>query len=61
MTSAALPGVVHRWTRISDYVDEVSDARILAGVHYRNSADVGKAMGRSIAQQAVASLMRPDE
>ena len=61
MTSAAVPGVVHRWTRISDYVDEVSEARILAGVHYRNSADVGKAMGRSIAQQTVASLMRPDE
>ena len=61
MTSAAVPGVVHRWTRISDYVDEVSDARIFAGVHYRNSADVGKAMGRSIARQTVASLMRPDE
>ena len=61
ITSAAVPGVVHRWTRISDYVDEVSEARIFAGVHYRNSADVGKAMGRSIAQQTVASLMRPDE
>jgi hypothetical protein len=59
MTSAAVPGVVHRWTRIADYVDEVSEARIFAGVHYRNSADVGKAMGRSIAQQTVASLMRP--
>ena len=61
MTSAAVPGVVHRWTRISDYVDEVSEARIVGGVHYRNSADVGKAMGRSIAQQTVVSLMRPDE
>ncbi|HVJ29350.1 MAG TPA: vanadium-dependent haloperoxidase, partial [Gammaproteobacteria bacterium] len=59
MTSAAVPGVVHRWTRIADYVDEVSDARVFAGVHYRNSADVGKAMGRSIARQTVASLMRP--
>ena len=39
----------------------LSDARIFAGVHYRNSADVGKAMGRSIARQTVASLMRPDE
>jgi len=61
MTSAAIPGVVHRWTRIADYVAEVSDARIFAGVHYRNSADVGKAMGRSIARQTVASLMRPSK
>ena len=61
MTSAAVPGVVHRWTRIGDYIDEVSEARIFAGVHYRNSAEVGKAMGRSIARQTVASLMRPGE
>jgi len=61
MTSSAVPGVVHRWTRIEDYVDEVSEARILAGVHYRNSADVGKAMGRSIARQTVATLMRARE
>jgi hypothetical protein len=52
---------VHRWTRIDDYVEEVSNARIFAGVHYRNSAAVGEAMGRSIAQQAVATLMRPRE
>ena len=59
MTSAAVPGVVHRWTRIGDYVAEVSGARIFAGVHYRNSAEVGEAMGRSIARQTVATLMRP--
>lgn len=53
MTSAAVPGVEHRWTRIADYVDEVSDARIFAGVHYRNSADVGKAIARNLARQAV--------
>jgi hypothetical protein len=61
MTSTAVPGVVHRWTRIEDYVEEVSNARIFAGVHYRNSAEVGEAMGRRIARQAVASLMRPSE
>jgi hypothetical protein len=61
MTSAAVPGVVHRWTRIDDYVEEVSNARIFAGVHYRNSAAVGEAMGRSIARQAVATLLRPRE
>ena len=61
MTSAAVSGVVHRWTRIDDYVAEVSDARIFAGVHYRNSADVGVAMGRSIGRQAVATLSRPSK
>ncbi len=37
MTSAAVPGVTHRWTKISDYSDEVSNARIWGGVHYRSS------------------------
>ena len=61
MTSAAVPGVVHRWTRIGDYVEEVNNARIFAGVHYRNSAAVGEAMGRGVGQQVVATLMRPRE
>ena len=53
-----MPGVVHRWTRIGDYVEEVSDARIFGGVHYGNSAEVGESMGRSIARQTMATLMR---
>ena len=56
-----VPGIVHRWTRIGDYVAEVNDARVFAGVHYRNSAEVGETMGRSIARHAVATLMTPRE
>src|SRR5690242_20954895 len=41
-TSSAVPGVTHRWTRIRDYVDEVSNARIWGGIHYRNSTEVGR-------------------
>ena len=44
-TSSKAPGVVRRWTRIEDFVQEVADARIYDGVHYRNSTEVGTAMG----------------
>ncbi len=59
MTSPTAPGVTHRWTRISDYVQEVDNARIWGGIHYRNSTQVGEAMGRRIGALAVQDFMRP--
>jgi hypothetical protein len=58
MTSVTAPGVTHRWERIADYVTEVSNARVWAGVHYRNSTEVGARMGREIGRLAVARLPR---
>jgi hypothetical protein len=59
MTSPTLPGVTRRWTRIADYVAEVSDARVWSGVHFRNSAKVGDAMGRAIGEMAWREALRP--
>lgn len=57
MTSATAPGVTRRWERISDYVDEVSNARVWCGVHYRTSTEVAKDMGRKIGEFAVRNHM----
>jgi hypothetical protein len=35
------PGVTHRYTNLKAYTDEVANARIYAGFHYRNSTVVG--------------------
>ena len=59
LTSAAAPGVTRSWTRLDDYVDEVSNARIWAGFHYRFSTDVGKDMGRKIGELTVSTQLRP--
>src|SRR6516162_8578982 len=52
MTSSTAPGVTHRWTNIRAYADEVSQARIWAGFHYRFSVlagqDVGPKVGRYV-------------
>jgi hypothetical protein len=58
LTSPTAPGVTRKWTRLQDYSDEVSLARIYAGFHYRFSTEVGNAMGKKIAAQAVATLLR---
>ena len=59
LTSPTAPGIVRRWTRLEDYRDEVSNARIWAGFHYRFSAEVGKDMGRKIGELTVATQLRP--
>jgi hypothetical protein len=57
MTSPTAPGVTRTWQRIQDYVTDVSNARIWAGVHYRFSTEIGEAMGRKIGQLAVGNYM----
>jgi hypothetical protein len=59
MTSVTAPGVTRKWTRLQDYADEVSVARIYGGFHYRFSAKVGQDMGRKIAELAVGTKLRP--
>jgi hypothetical protein len=59
LTSATAPGVIRRWTRLDDYVNEVSNARVWAGFHYRFSAEAGKDMGRKIGELTVATQLRP--
>jgi hypothetical protein len=61
MTSATAPGVTRKWTKISDYSDEVALARIYAGFHYRFSAEVGKEMGRRIGELVAATQLRGAE
>ena len=59
MTSATAPGVTRIWTRLDDYTNEVSNARIWAGFHYRFSTEVGKDMGRKLGELTVATQLRP--
>jgi hypothetical protein len=61
LTSPTAPGIIRKWTRLQDYSDEVSLARIYAGFHYRFSTIVGKEMGKQIGELAVATQMRRAE
>jgi len=58
LTSPTAPGVTRRWTRLQDYSDEVSLARIYAGFHYRFSTEIGKEMGQKIGEQVVATKLK---
>lgn len=51
--SVTANGAMRSWVNVEDFVQEVSNARIYDGVHYRTSTDVGNAMGRKIGENAI--------
>jgi hypothetical protein len=59
MTSTTASGVTRKFSRLSDYVNEVVNARVYDGVHYRTSGEVGAAMGRKNGQHAVQNYLKP--
>ena len=59
MSSPTAPGVTRKWTRIWDWADEISAARVYGGIHYRNSTVVGQAMGKKIGELAVQKCLKP--
>ena len=56
--SPAAAGAVRTWTSVDDFVQEVAVARIYDGVHYRNSSEVGTAMGKKIGELVARRLPR---
>jgi hypothetical protein len=58
-TSPTAPGVTHRWTNMRVLSDEVSNARIYAGFHYRFSTRVGQDMGIKVGEYVVKNVMQP--
>jgi hypothetical protein len=59
--SPTAKGAVRRWTKVDDFTQEVGNARIYEGVHYRFSAEVGTAMGRRIGELAVLKFLQSPE
>ena len=61
ITSPTAPGVTHRWTSMTALTQEVANARIWSGFHYRFSTRVGTDTGLSIGEYVVKSVMQPVE
>ena len=59
LVSPTAPGAIHRYTDLHAFNNEVSEARILAGFHWRFSTEVGKDMGWKIGAYTVQTCMQP--
>ena len=55
-SSSTAGGAVRTWNTVGDFTQEVAVARIYDGVHYRNSTEVGTAMGQKVGELVVKSF-----
>ena len=58
LTSTTAPGITHRWTSLQDFTQEVANARVWAGFHYRSSARVGATMGHEVGRYVAVHFDR---
>jgi hypothetical protein len=49
MANPAVPGLTFHYTRFSQITDDISDARIFGGIHYRFDQEAGTELGTDIA------------
>lgn len=55
--SPSAKGAVRQWPNVAAFVQEVAEARIAGGMHYRFSTEVGAAMGQQIGTLAAQRLL----
>jgi hypothetical protein len=58
-TSPTNPAFQRQWESFSEGVDEVIDARVYSGIHYRTSDEVGATLGRTVARFVMRQQLRP--
>jgi hypothetical protein len=57
LTSATAPGVTHHWTNLQAFENEVAQARIWAGFHYRFSTRAGNELGHKVAHHVCETTL----
>jgi hypothetical protein len=58
-SSPSAKNATRRWSRVADFVQEVSNARVYEGLHFRSAVEVGTAMGRQIGELAAQEYLAP--
>jgi hypothetical protein len=52
---SATTGTTHHFRTVRQLVNEVADARVFGGLHWRFSTDAGEVIGRAVARRVLAS------
>ena len=58
-SSPSAKHATREWTSVAAFVQEVSDARIYEGIHFRSAVEAGTAMGRRIGELAAVKYLQP--
>ena len=54
-----LSGITRQWATFDEAVEEVIDARVYSGIHFRTSDEVGARLGRQVAHFISTHALRP--
>lgn len=57
--TSTITGITREWETISEGVNEVIEARIYSGIHFRTADEVGSMLGWQVAQYVSANALRP--
>ena len=58
MANPAVPGLTFNYTRFNQITDDISDARVYGGIHFRFDQEAGAALGRSIGKYVYRHNLR---
>ena len=58
-TSPAVPGVTRTYESFDAFAEDAGWARIVGGMHFRNSIEVGQRQGRSVANWVMGNILQP--
>lgn len=59
LSTATAPGVVRSYSKLSSVVEQISNARIWGGIHWRTDQDAGEELGRKVGQHVLETQLRP--
>jgi hypothetical protein len=59
VTSSNMPGVTRSFASFSAALDEVKDARVFGGIHFRSACNDGQALGNAVAEYILRHALLP--
>jgi hypothetical protein len=59
VSNPAVPAIVLQYTSFGQIADDVSDARVYGGIHFRTDQDAGARLGRAIGTAVYKNNLRP--
>jgi hypothetical protein len=59
LTNSAVPGITLQYTSFKQITDDISDARVYGGIHFRTDQVAGEQLGRAVGKTVYKRNLRP--
>ena len=59
LTNPAVPDIVLQYTSFKQITDDISDARVYGGIHFRSDQDAGERLGTAVGRAVYKKNLRP--